>query len=113
MAATNSTGATLGIRLGCDVVAHSIPFSYANTTAFKALTIPASASKPVIVEFVWASALTFPNATTAKVGIGTTSSANELVNAQDVIATTTGKTLALTQVLGRLVADTDIYLKYT
>ncbi len=113
MAASNSTGAIMGTRMGCDVVAHTIPFAYSNSTAFKALTIPASAQKPVIVELSFATALTFNSGTTAKVGIGTTTSANELVNAQDIIAVTTGKTLALTQVLGLLVADTDIYLKFT
>ncbi len=113
MAASHATGATYGTRLGCEVIAHAVPFAYTDTTAFKAFSFPASAAKPVILEVSYAGIVTF-DGTTDLINVGTSTTATEIVSAQNIKATgAAGKTIALTQVLGIFTADTTIYLKYT
>ena len=89
-----------------------------NTTGIasgvKVMTIEASPTKPVLLE-VFAEVITVFNAATTNVlTVGTDATANQLLAASDITEGTVGfYPAANATVKKRLIADTDIYLKYT
>jgi hypothetical protein len=104
----NHTSAGLkGTRQGSTPVLHSFPLAYTDTVAAKKVTIVASTKKPIRVRIGFITKTAF-DGTTPTVSVGTTSTANELLNG--VTPAGAGVDFA-TPVTRLLTADTDIYAK--
>jgi len=118
MSATNFTGNVYGQRQGCSIIAHTYPVNF-NTagiaTAIKVDTIKASVTNPVYIESSSVVITAFNALTTNVLTAGTTSAnANEILAAGDITEGTPGFYPAANAVIKqRLIADTEIWVKYT